>query len=108
MKSAIISLATKQVMKWLISKASFLSWGPLSFVVSALVKKVVTVIVEETVLGVKILKIENQVNTEVFEVNETVKKIKDVKTSEDERLKLDEKLERDIIALIRAYCMQHY
>ena len=102
MKSAIISLATKQVMKWLISKAAFLSWGPLSFLVSALVEKVVTVIVEETVLGVKIFKIENQVNTEVADVKETVKKIKDAKTSEFERVKLDEKLERDLIALIAA------
>lgn len=61
LKETLIKVATEQAMTWLISKAGFLAWPVVNPVVSWVITKFVTLLLEKTILGINEawIKIEN-------------------------------------------------
>jgi hypothetical protein len=64
-------------------------------------EKVITKVVEQTILGVKIMNITREVNDQVKEVEKVVEKIKNKEISKEERESLDAELEKRVSDLIK-------
>jgi hypothetical protein len=101
LKETIIKLAVEQFMKWLLVKLPFLSFGPLNYITSYIMEKVITKVVEQTILGVKIMNITREVNDQVKEVEKVVEKLKTKEITLEEKERLDAELEQRVIDLIK-------
>lgn len=98
----VLKTAVQQVMKYLFSKLAFLSWGPFGGIAQYFVTKLVVIMIDKTILGVHILLIYADVNSDVKEVKELVKKINSLKGKNADELKgLDEELAKAQLDLIR-------
>lgn len=93
MRDTVIELAKRQFMKWLISKLPFLNFGPFNIFATLVVGKLITKIVDVTILGYKFRVISNNVDKQVKRIEDRAKK---------ENLTTEEikELEKDIITLI--------
>jgi len=91
-KATVIDLVVKQIMKYVVDKASYLTWGPLNMFTKLIVKKVVVKAIEFGVLELGSIMIKIEVNKEVKEIRDLVNQYKD-KTAKEKK-ELDEKLKK--------------
>ena len=94
LKAALISIAKKQILELLISKAPVFSSKLLAVPTSWFLGIILEVIIEKTVIGVKIMIIEYQTQHEADEINRLLKEISEV--PKDQKDKIDG-LENEII-----------
>lgn len=97
-KATIINVLVKQVMVALVAKLPFLSFGPLGYVASFFLSKLIGFILENTILGINLGIIEVTVNAEVIGLNKLLEKAKNL--PEDKKDELP-KIEEEIINAVR-------
>ena len=102
-KKRLARYASKQILEMLIKKAAFLSWGPLSWIISEVLYKLAYKFLEATILGLHIIMLEYDVKKDVDKVEKILEKIKSVGegTTSAEKEKLDKELAEAGIDLIK-------
>jgi hypothetical protein len=93
LKKTIIDLIVKKIMEEAVKKASYLAWGPLNFIASAILTKALQKAIEFGILELGVALMKREVNKQVSEVREIVQKYTEDKT-DVERKELDEELKK--------------
>lgn len=73
----LIDIIVRQAMQLLLSKLPFLSFGPLNLIVGFFVEKLVTILVEETILGLNFLYIDIKTEAQLREYNKIMDEIQE-------------------------------
>lgn len=99
--SHVAKLLTKRVLAWLVSKLPFLSFGPLNWIASFFLEKLVRKIMELTFLGATILYIRFSSARDLRAMRKILDELKDIEEMTPEQEKdFDERLAkagRDLI-----------
>lgn len=94
LKSYLIKLILDQLMGFLISKLPLLASGPLNWIASFFLKKIITWIVENTAVEIMVLWIKGERKVDVERFKESVQKLHNL-TGEETEEELDE-IDKDI------------
>lgn len=85
LKGTIKDLIVKQLMTYLVSKLPFLAFPIINPLASFLLSKLVTVIIEKTILGANFLAIDYSIDRDLEEMQDAVKEAKKAVQSNDEK-----------------------
>jgi len=92
-KSTVINLITNQILKYAILKAPYLGWGPMGWITTQIVSRVITKAVEFGVLELGVASMRKEVNNQVKAVRQIIQKYEGERTDEEKRI-LDEELKK--------------
>jgi hypothetical protein len=98
LKSSLINIAKKQIMGLLIEKAPFFAFGPLNAFIGFILGWILGIVMDKTIIGIKIAMIDSNIKEDVSKINDLLDKIKSIpEVNKDER----DKIENDIITHTR-------
>ena len=103
LKKAIIKKVVEQITGWLFRKLAFLAWGPLGSIVTYFVTKGVIWLLDQTIIGAHVLYIYGDTTFDRKRVEKLIQKFNkfDENTTDEERKKLDEELDKALIELMQ-------
>lgn len=103
-RDLVIRFAVDQALKVIVSKISFLAFGPLKAIVSFLLTKVLRILIDHTILGILFVYIDIKNSVQVSKVTELQSKIREARqrgASKRELDELDDKLAKQGVLLIK-------
>lgn len=93
LKSIIMQQAREKILAYVFKKVAFLSWGPMGWLTGFIVDRALEAMVEQTEIMVRLAHMHYDINSDLKDVEETIKEIKQSEGMDDEEKKeLDRKL----------------
>jgi hypothetical protein len=100
-KSALVDLLKKQITKAAVAKMSFLATGLPASLLGFFVNKLAIFLIENTILGAKILSSRIEINKQVKEIEDAVKQSKGENLTDEEKQQILDRIRRASDDLIK-------